>query len=162
MPFCSANRRTTDSGKKNPSAFPALIAASRTFGATPTMPMPFAAAAIVPAVCVPCPLSSCAARPATGAPLTQLTLSATSRFAFRSGWLKSTPVSMSPTSTDRPPPVIACAAGALICRMSHCSGDSESLSIAGVLGSGAAGPASVAAEALPRSCTAKPAVEDAF
>ena len=27
-------------------------------GATPTMPMPFAAAAMVPAVCVPCPLSS--------------------------------------------------------------------------------------------------------
>lgn len=69
---------------------------------------------------------------------------------------------MSPTSTEGLPPAIACAAGALICCMSHCSGDSESLSVAGVLGSGAAGPASVAAEVLSRSCTAKPAVEDAF
>jgi hypothetical protein len=32
---------------------PALIPAILTLGATPTIPMPFDAAAIVPAVCVP-------------------------------------------------------------------------------------------------------------
>src|SRR6266511_3413678 len=46
------NEQTTDSGKKKPAAFPALMPAIFTFGATPTMPMPFEAAAIVPAVCV--------------------------------------------------------------------------------------------------------------
>jgi hypothetical protein len=35
-----------------------LIAAILTFGATPTIPIVFFAAAIVPAVCVPWPLSS--------------------------------------------------------------------------------------------------------
>src|SRR5207253_1591022 len=84
-----------------------------TFGATPTMPKPFEAAAIVPAVCVPWPLSSWAAVPGTGAPLTQFALSATSMFCFRSGWLKSIPVSMSPASTAGLPPVIACASGRL-------------------------------------------------
>ena len=47
------NAQTTASGKKKPAALPALIPAIFTFGATPTMPMPFAAAAIVPAVWVP-------------------------------------------------------------------------------------------------------------
>ena len=55
------NAQTTDSGKKNPSEFPALMPAIWTLGATPTIPMPFFAAAIVPAVWVPCPLSSCQA-----------------------------------------------------------------------------------------------------
>ena len=101
------NAQTTASGKKNPSALPALIPAILTFGATPTIPIPFDAAAIVPAVCVPWPLSSCAAVPGTGAPLTQFALLATSRLACKSGWLKSIPVSMSPTRTDGLPPVIA-------------------------------------------------------
>ena len=52
------NAQITASGKKNPSALPALIPAILTFGATPTMPIPLAAAAIVPAVCVPWPLLS--------------------------------------------------------------------------------------------------------
>ena len=43
----------TASGKKKPAASPDLIAAMRTFGATPTIPKPLLAAAIVPAVCVP-------------------------------------------------------------------------------------------------------------
>ena len=51
----------TASGKKKPSALPALMPAILTFGATPTMPMPLEAAAIVPAVWVPWPLSSFAA-----------------------------------------------------------------------------------------------------
>ena len=50
--------QTTDSGKKNPAALPALMPAIFTFGATPTIPNPFEAAAMVPAVCVPWPLSS--------------------------------------------------------------------------------------------------------
>jgi hypothetical protein len=81
------NAQTTASGKKRPPAVPALMPAIRTSGATPTIPTPFAAAAIVPAVCVPWPLSSsAAAAPATGAPLRQLALSASSTFGRRSGW----------------------------------------------------------------------------
>src|SRR2546430_17045308 len=41
---------------------------------------------------------------------------------------------MSPTSTDGLPPVIACASGVWIWRMSHCKGDKVSLSVAGELG----------------------------
>jgi hypothetical protein len=47
------NAQMTASGKKNPLPLPALMPAIFTFGATPTIPMPFLAAAIVPAVCVP-------------------------------------------------------------------------------------------------------------
>ena len=76
--------QTTDSGKKNPAAFPALIAAILTFGATPTMPMVFFAAAIVPAVCVPCPLSSFQALGAVfGTPPTHDTLFEKSTFGLR-------------------------------------------------------------------------------
>ena len=47
------NEQMTASGKKNPAELPALIAAILAPGATPTIPMPFAAAAMMPAVCVP-------------------------------------------------------------------------------------------------------------
>src|SRR6266550_4325085 len=121
------NAHTTASGKKKPAALPALIPASRTSGATPTMPIPFAAAAIVPAVWVPWPLSSFqAAGLLSGAPLTQDALSAKSTFGARSGCVQSRPVSMSPTTTSGLPPVIACASGAWICVMSHCRPASES------------------------------------
>ena len=49
-----------------------------TFGATPTMPVPFEAAAIVPAVCVPWPLTSFPGRSGAGAPLEQSALFAAS------------------------------------------------------------------------------------
>ena len=124
------------------------------------MPKPLLAAAIVPAVCVPWPLSSCAEVPATGAPLRQLTLSATSMFAARSGCVKSIPVSMSPTSTDGLPPVIACACGVLIWRMSHCNPESESASVAGVLGT-APGFAPVSSTWVFGSWYANPAVDEA-
>jgi hypothetical protein len=80
------NAQTTASGKKNPAALPALMAAIRTFGATPPMPRPFFAAAIVPAVCVPWPLSSIHA-PGDwfGTPPTHETLLAKSTFGARSG-----------------------------------------------------------------------------
>src|SRR3979411_1995139 len=114
--------QTTASGKKNPFASPALIAASLPFGATPTTPMPLRAAAIVPAVCVPCPLSSFHADGSLlGLPPMHETLFSKSRFGLRSGWLKSAPVSMSPTVTERLPLVIDCASNAWIWRMSHCS-----------------------------------------
>jgi hypothetical protein len=77
------------------------------------MPMPLAAAAIVPAVCVPWPLSSAhAAGLVSGAPVIHDALSAASTFGARSGCVASMPVSMSPTTTDRLPPVMACASGA--------------------------------------------------
>ena len=150
------NAQITASGKKNPSALPALIPAIFTFGATPTMPMPLDAAAIVPAVWVPWPLSSFAATsPGTATPLTQLALSALSTFAARSGCVKSRPVSMSPTSTSELPPVIAWACGAWICTMSNCSPDRLSESVAGALGR--AGSAPVIAPSS--SWTPKPAVD---
>ena len=115
------NAHTTASGKKKPAALPALIPASFTFGATPTIPIPFAAAAMVPAVWVPCPLSSAqAAGLVSGAPLMQDALLAKSTLAAKSGCVASRPVSMSPTTTVGLPPVIACASGAWICCMSHC------------------------------------------
>ena len=151
------NAQITASGKKNPTALPALMPAIFTFGATPTMPTPFDAAAIVPAVCVPWPLSSfAAAAPGTGAPLRQFALSASDTFGARSGWWKSRPVSMSPTSTDGLPPVIACACGVWIWRMSHCIDEKGSESAAGALGRV---PCAPLASSLP-SLDAKPAVED--
>jgi hypothetical protein len=77
-----------------------------------------------------------------------------------SGCLNSSPVSMSPTRTDGLPPVIACASGAWICRISHCSENSGS-SVAGLFGNAESGapPASACSFG---SCVAKPAVEEAF
>ena len=81
------NEQTTASGKNRPSARPALMPATFTFGATPTMPAPLDAAAIVPAVCVPWPLSSsAAAAPGSATPLVQSALSASETLARRSGW----------------------------------------------------------------------------
>ncbi len=50
----------------------------RTFGATPTIPTPFCAAAIVPAVWVPWPNTSFPGRSAVCVPLEQSALSAAS------------------------------------------------------------------------------------
>src|SRR3954468_19162881 len=64
---------------------------------------------------------------------------------------------MSPTSTARLPPVIACACGVCIWRMSHCSGESVSVSLAGAFGRSPPPLLSLAAGSLPRD--ARPAVE---
>jgi len=61
-----------------------------------------------------------------------LALFAMSTFGARSGWLKSIPVSISPTSTLELPPVMTWASGVWIWIMSHCSGVSGSLVVAGV------------------------------
>jgi hypothetical protein len=66
----------TISGKKNPSSLLDLIPAMVTFGATPTIPVPFEAAAMVPAVWVPCPMRSLPGSSGCGAPLEQSVLSA--------------------------------------------------------------------------------------
>ena len=65
------NAQTIISGNRKKSGLIALMAAIRTLGATPTMPTPFEAAAIVPAVCVPCPSRSLAGGRVAGAPLEQ-------------------------------------------------------------------------------------------
>src|SRR5438309_10094288 len=94
--------QTTASGKKNPFASPALIAASLTFGATPTTPMPLRAAAIVPAVCVPCPLSSFQADGSLlGLPRMHETLFLKSRFGLRAGRVESATGSMWRMVTER-------------------------------------------------------------
>src|SRR6185312_16647023 len=122
------NAQITACGKKNPSSVPVLTPAIRTLGATPTMPIPFAAAAIVPAVCVPWPLWSIHADGVGSAtPDSQEAELAKLTFGARSGCVKSSPVSRSPTRTDELPPVMACASGAWIWFMSHCSPESESL-----------------------------------
>src|SRR5260370_41732375 len=86
---------TTASGKKKPFTSPVLMAAIFTFGATPTMPKPTFAAAIVPAVWVPWPLSSF---PADGVvlvlPPVQETLLLKAQFGGRLGGLKSRAVSI--------------------------------------------------------------------
>ena len=68
--------QTTISGKKNPRSVDDLMPAILTLGATPTMPMPFEAAAIVPAVWVPWPFRSLPGASGVGAPLEQSALSA--------------------------------------------------------------------------------------
>src|SRR2546428_10313389 len=99
--------QTTASGKKKPAVLPALMPAIFTFGATPTMPMPFLAAAMVPAVWGPWPLSSIQADGLVfGTPVTHETLLPESTLAARSGWVKSLPVSMAPTVTDGPAPLV--------------------------------------------------------
>src|SRR5207244_12173541 len=74
-----------------PGEFSTLTAYTVVFGATPTTPEPVFLAAIVPATCEPCPLSSFALAPAVTQffPLT----------AFRSGCARLTPVSMTATDT---------------------------------------------------------------
>ena len=80
------NEQMTMSAKKKPSSFDDLIPAILTRGATPVIPKPFDAAAIVPAVWVPWPAwSSHAASAETGAPLSHDTLRAKSMFPTRSG-----------------------------------------------------------------------------
>src|SRR5712691_6027699 len=109
--------QTTASGKKKPAASPVLMAAIFTFGATPTMPAPDVsfAAAMVPAVWVPWPLSSFHADGLVlGAPPMHETLLLKSTFGARFGCVKSRPVSISPTTTEGLPLLIACAAGAWI------------------------------------------------
>ena len=60
MPWLATHmyEQITISGKKNPSLLLDLMPAIFTFGATPTIPVPLEAAAMVPAVCVPCPFTS--------------------------------------------------------------------------------------------------------
>jgi hypothetical protein len=70
--------QTIISGKRNPSLFVDLMPAIFTLGATPTIPMPFCAAAIVPAVCVPWAKRSLPGRSGAGAPLVQSALAAAS------------------------------------------------------------------------------------
>ncbi len=91
--------------------------------------MPLSAAAMVPAVCVPWPSSSsstgstqpgCSQGPSmSGMSVVKLRDSARSKFGARSGWVPSTPVSMTPTRTRLSPSVTAWAWGALIMSMPH-------------------------------------------
>ena len=102
-------------------------------GATPAIPTPFTGAAIVDATCVPWPPrswtaalfaqfpfpSSCGSAVGVVSKMNEHEL-ATSRFGAISGWVMSTPPSITPTRTPRPvatayePPVVA-----LIWSMSH-------------------------------------------
>src|SRR6266536_3090744 len=73
-----------------------------------------------------------------------------------SGWVKSRPVSTSPTTTAGLPPLTACACGALIWRMSHCRPERLSLSVAGALPG--SGQAAVSSTAPPSARTPSPPV----
>src|SRR6476469_1961230 len=118
----------------NPASLTTLTEASRTFGATPTIPTPLRAAAIVPATWVPWslvvgyqPVAERSGRPAS----VQLTESAVSMLWTRSGWSGSMPLSRTPTSTLREPSVILWAWSALIIVRSHCSDSRGSVVAAG-------------------------------
>ncbi len=93
------------------------------------MPTPFLAAAISPATCVPCGLSAAPGRQApsvvSGLPETQLTEASRSKLGAMSGWVSSTPVSMTATVTLSLPSDFSCALSALMAGRSHwspCSG----------------------------------------
>jgi hypothetical protein len=101
------------------------------------MPMPLRAAAMVPAVCVPCPLSSSL----TGSTqlgcshtspsmslmsVTKLRDALASKFGAMSGWVPSSPVSMTPTLTFLFPSSTWCACGTPIMVMSHSDASSGS------------------------------------
>ena len=107
----------------------ALMTASLTFGAMPTMPWPFASAAIdagdVRAVAgVVVPRGRVLVRRAAHAGDAARGVDVAVEVRM---WLASTPVSMTPTSTFGLPPVTACASGALMRWAYHCSGENVSL-----------------------------------
>lgn len=86
----------------DPAAFSTFTAHTRAPGATPTTPMSLSRAAAVPATCEPWPLSSSAGAPGE----TQLV----PLRAFRSGWSRSIPVSITAMSTlTSPLPLPDCA-----------------------------------------------------
>lgn len=62
----------------------------------------------------------------SGAPVTQLAEAARSKLGARSGWVSSTPVSMTATVTRFEPSDFWCALSALIAGSAHCSGSSGS------------------------------------
>lgn len=88
--------------------------------------MPFFAAAMVPATCVPWSLSPVFGRQepsvVSGAPDTQLAEAPRLKFGARSGWVSSTPVSMTATVTLPLPSVFWCAWSALMAGRSHWRG----------------------------------------
>lgn len=95
-------------------------------GATPMTPLPFLAAATVPATCVPwVPTSRQAPVRASGLPYAQDAESAALKFGARSWCWSSTPVSRMPTLTEAEPVVTAQAWSALIWVMSARTGSPE-------------------------------------
>ena len=97
----------------------ALIPTSVASGATPAMPIPLTGAPISDETCVPCPLRSSTAAlfvqlpfaisdgSAVGVPLKMNEHDrATSTLGAMSGWVKSIPLSITPTLTPSP---VACA-----------------------------------------------------
>ncbi len=113
----------------NPPPSTTLTAASRTPGATPSTPLPFFAAAMVPATCVPWVLlvgcQDC--QLVSALPLRQDAESDGSTAAARSSWVASMPESRTPTTTSRLPRVVVWAWSTPICRMSHWLAQSGSL-----------------------------------
>ena len=109
----------------NPSSSTTFTEANRTPGATPVMPRPSSAAAIVPATCVPCAdaLGLHALRDWSGLPDRQPADRVRSTAAARSGWVASMPESNTPTSTSGLPRLIVRACGAWMSAISHCSAD---------------------------------------
>ncbi len=124
---CSAAQtkpQTTASVKKRlvPGSL-TLMPASFTPGATPATPSPLRGEAIVPATCVPWSLPSVYGRQApsdeSATPPTQLADWDLEKFGARSGWVSSTPVSITPTVTSRLPSLTLAALSAPMARMSH-------------------------------------------
>src|SRR4051794_35228474 len=114
------NAQTVFSGKNNWLPASAIrIDDTFTPGATPIIPAPFFAPAIVPATCVPCsPTGRQAPGRVSTLPYAQDADFDASKFAFRSGCWSSTPVSSTPTVTDGEPGLTAQALSAPIWVMS--------------------------------------------
>jgi len=118
----------------------ALIATIVASGATPAIPTPLIGAAMIDETCVPWPNWSCTAALFEQSPLPISTGSASgswsntnehdrarSRFGAMSGWVRSTPLSMTPTTTPRPVARAWVEASAPMSDMSHWQSASGSL-----------------------------------
>ena len=159
IPLSPAYVRASTLGcrKKYPESWPALRFTRVTFGAMPSIPRPFVAAAIVPATCVPWLFSSTSAGsehdwsgssaqgPSTSSmSVVKLRDSAASKFGAMSGCEPSMPVSMTPTRTPLRPGCTLCDSYfvAWIMAMSHWRGARGSKSPPGVASSSWAPPLS--------------------
>src|SRR5688572_16245369 len=116
------------SGKMNPSSLTTLTDATFTPGATPAMPTPLMAPAIVPATWVPWSevVGLQAATLVSTTPPRHEALCSNAICEARSGCVGEMPESSTPTTTDGSPVVTECASATSICAMSHCEPQSGS------------------------------------
>ncbi len=138
-----------------PSSLTTFTEATLTPGATPAMPTPLIAAAMVPATWVPWSevvgfhaLSAVSTTPPRHEALWSLAIC-----VARSGCVLEIPLSRTPTTTDGSPVVTACASGTSIWAMSHCrphSGSAVGSPVAAATSGAATTVVALSSRAVPR------------